>query len=218
MTWTYYWASGGHSAQTLYNQFDHAGCAVGCGPVAWGMLFGWADRQAEGGTNAYWAPRWGLYRQDGGRGFNELAPVSMTEGIRNVVRELHGQVGTFCAFGSGATWPWEMVDAVAYLSGRTFTRLEAHWNSIGWHEDGLRNYARNSIRDRGTPAVIGTGWLNHYPLAYGYAWQTRIVRRCFIFCWDEEVYDRWFYVNQGWGGSGNDWVEAGTWFAGEIYP
>jgi hypothetical protein len=31
------------------------------------------------------------------------------------------------------------------------------------------------------------------------------------------VTDRWFYVNQGWGG-GNDWVEAGTWFAASIYP
>jgi hypothetical protein len=37
-------------------------------------------------------------------------------------------------------------------------------------------------------------------------------------CWTDGVYDRWFYVNQGWGGSGNDGVEAGTWFAGEIYP
>jgi hypothetical protein len=32
------------------------------------------------------------------------------------------------------------------------------------------------------------------------------------------VTDRWFYVNQGWGGGGNDWVEAGTWLAASIYP
>lgn len=218
MAWTYYWAAGGHAAQTRYNQFDFGGCAVGCGPVAWAMLFGWGDRQAEVGGNPYWAPRNGLYRRDGGRGANDLAPIDMNDGIRNVIRELHGEVGTFCMFGSGATAPWDMPGAVGYLSGRTYTRLVAHWNSIGWHEDGLRNIAVASIRDRRTPAVIGTGWLSHYPLAYGYAWQERVVRHCFIWCWDEVVCDRWFYVNQGWGGAGNDWVEAGTWFSGEIYP
>lgn len=217
MSWTYHWAAGGHGAQTRYYQFQHAGCAVGCGSVAWAMLFGWGDRQAEGG-NAYWAGRFGLYRRDGGRGANDLAPIIMHEGIRTIIRELSGQIGTFCWDGSGATLPWEMDDAAEYLSGRTFTGLSAHWNSVGWHEDGLRDRARNSIRDRGTPAVIGTGWLNHYPLAYGYAWQKRTVRRCLIFCWTDEVYDRWFHVNQGWGRDGNDWVEAGTWFAGQIYP
>lgn len=217
MSWSYSWAAGGHAAQPLYNQFQHAGCAVGCGAVAWAILFGWGDRQAETG-NAYWAGRWGLYRRDGGRGANDLAPLTMTEGVRNVIRELRGQIGTFCAFGSGATFPWNMPGARSYLSGRTYTRLDAHWNSVGWHEGRLREYARNSIRDRRTPAVIGTGWLNHYPVAYGYAWQRRTIRRCFIFCWTEEVYDRWFYVNQGRGGSCNGWVEAGTWFAGEIRP
>jgi hypothetical protein len=66
--------------------------------------------------------------------------------------------------------------------------------------------------------VIGTGWLSHYPMAIGYAYQERIVRYCFIFCWNDTVYDRWFYVNQGWGGAGNEWVSASTWFAGEIFP
>ncbi len=114
-----------------------------------------------------------------------------------------------CAFGRARSSPG---------SGRTFTRLDAHRNSAGWHEGRLREHARNSIRDRRTPAVIGTGWLNHHPVACGYAWQRRTIRRCFIFCWTEEVYDRWFHVNTGWGGSGYGWVEAGTWFAGEIRP
>ena len=218
MSWTYYWAAGGSAAQPRYNQFQHQGCAVGCGPVAWAMLFGWGDYQAESGSNAYWSPRFGLYRRDGGRGANDCAPLNMTEGIRNVIREIHGQVGTFCISGSGATWPWEMDDATEYLNGRTGTRLDTHHHPFGMDEDLLRVYARNSIRDRQTPAIIGTGWLSHYPLAFGYAWQKRIVRHCFVFCWNDVVYDRWFYVNQGWGGSGNDWVEAGTWFAGEIYP
>lgn len=44
------------------------------------------------------------------------------------------------------------------------------------------------------------------------------MRKCVDFCWNETVYDRFFYVNQGWGGAGNDWVAASTWFAGEIHP
>lgn len=218
MAWTYFWAAGGGGAQTTYNQFDYNGCAVGCGPVAWAMLFGWGDRQAEVGGNAYWAPRNGLYRENGGRGANAVAPIAMDNGVRNIIRELNGQVGTFCWSGSGATPPWSMDGSWRYLSGRSYTQQVCHWNSIGWCEDGLRNRAIASIRDRRTPAIIGTGWLSHYPLAFGYAWQRRVIRRCFIFCWDDEVYDRCFYVNQGWGGAGNEWVQAETWFSGEIYP
>jgi hypothetical protein len=217
MSWTFYWATGGHAAQPLYYQFQHEGCNVGCGPVAWAILFCWADRQAGTG-NSYWAPRWGLYRENGGYGTDVVAPLTMDDGVRNIIREIHGYVGTFCLFGQGATYPWEMDDAAQYLSGRTWTTLTTHYNSWGYGTSSLRKKARNSIRDRDTPAIIGTGWLSHYPVAYGYAWQRRVVRRCFIWCWDDVVYDRWFYVNQGWGGSGNDWVPANTWFAGQIYP
>lgn len=217
MSWTYYWASGGHAAQPLYFQFQYKGCAVGCGGVAWAMLFGWADRQAANG-NAYWAPRWGLYRRNGGRGENVVAPLLMDDGVRNMIREIRDDIGTFCISGSGATFPWDMKQARNYLNGRTGTTLSTHYNSVGIHESRLREKARNSIRDRQTPAIIGTGWLNHYPVAYGYAWRKRTVRKCLIFCWNTTVYDRSFYVNQGWGGAGNGWINASTWFAGQIYP
>jgi hypothetical protein len=181
------------------------------------MLFCWADRQAGLG-NGYWAPRNGLYRQNGGYGADALAPVNQDAGVTNVIREINGDVGTFCLFGSGATWPWRMADAWHYLTNRSYTSLRAGWNSIGWSQDWIRDRARDSIKYRATPAVIGTGWLSHYPMAYGYAYQERCVRYCFIWCWDVTVYDRWFYVDQGWGGAGNEWVSASTWFAGEIFP
>lgn len=76
MAYHYYWATGGHSAQPLYEQFQYKGFLVGCGPVAWTMLFCWADRQAATG-NSYWAGRWGLYRENGGKGANAVAPLSM---------------------------------------------------------------------------------------------------------------------------------------------
>jgi len=137
-----------------------------------------------------------------------------------MIGELNGQVGTFCAFGSGATTPWDMPGAWQYLNGRSYTRLDTHWNSLGIHETRLANYAANSIAYRRTPAVIGTGWLSHYPVAWGYAWQHRTIRHSFLWWdWTETVTDTAFYVNNGWGGGGSgEWIDASTWFAGEIYP
>ncbi len=221
-SWTYYWA-GNHADQRLYSQMhkndsvNTSSCYSGCGGTAWAMLFGWADKQAADG-NAYWAPRWGLYRQNGGTGANAVAPSNMTPGVKNMTWEIRNDIGTWCAGSSGPTFPWDMDQATDYLSGRTGTKLSTHYNVLGIHESRLRQYARNSIRDRDTPAVIGTGWLTHYPVAYGYAWHSRTVKKCFIFCWNETQYNRSFYVNQGWGGSGNGWVSSGTWFAGEIRP
>lgn len=217
MGWNFFWAAGGEPAQPPYYQFDHKGCWVGCGPVAWTMLFGWADHQAGTG-NTYWAPRFGLYRRDGGYGADEVAPLKQTPGIENVIREIRGHVRTFCAFGSGATLPWDMPEAWRYLSGRTGTRMRSSYNSYGIPRDDIRDRAIESIVSRQTPAVIGTGWLSHYPLAYAYAWQRRTVRRCFIFCWTETVTDTSFGVNQGGGNPAVEWVPASTWFSGEIFP
>jgi hypothetical protein len=220
--WTYYWAGTG-ADQRLYSQIasgtapNTSGCWSGCGATAWAMLFGWADNQAAIG-NAYWSPRFGLYRQNGGYGADAVAPPTMDAGVSAMTWEIRNRIGTFCAFGSGATPPWSMGGASGYLAGRTGTRLDTHYDVFGIHEDRLREYARNAIRDRGTPAIIGTGWLTHYPLAYGYAWRSRETQACVICPWTTTEYSRWFYVNQGWGGSGNGWVSAGTWFAGEIYP
>lgn len=219
MGWTFYWAAGGSSAQPAYNQFQANGCYIGCGPVAWAMLFGWADYQAANG-NAYWAPRWGIYRENGGRGTNVVAPLAQDAGVNNMITELHNDVHTFCSFGEGATCPWDMSGASSYLSGRTGTTCRTDYDSVGICEDGIRDRVIDSIVNRHTPAIIGTGWLSHYPLAFGYAWQNRIVHHSFAFwSWDEQVTDRSFYVNEGWGGGGaGDWVDASTWFAGQIFP
>jgi hypothetical protein len=42
--------------------------------------------------------------------------------VRTMIRELRGQIGTFCAFGSGATSPWTMPGARSCLSGRNPAR------------------------------------------------------------------------------------------------
>lgn len=220
--WNFFWA-GTHNDQRLYYQIPaHTGpnptsCPSGCGGTAWAILFGWADHQAEIGNPA-WAGRQGLYRVNGGYGANADAPVYMDGGVQNMTWEIRSRIGTWCVAGNGPTFPWNMSAASGYLAGRSYTRLFTHYNSVGIHEDRLRNYARDSIIYRKTPAIIGTGWLNHYPLAYGYAWRSRTVSCEWyeFWCSTRTEYNRSFYVNQGWGGGSNGWVASGTWFAGEI--
>jgi hypothetical protein len=221
--WTQYFA-GTHSNQRLYGQMssgtgpNNSSCYSGCGATSWAMLFGWGDFQASVG-HPTWTKRWGLYRVNGGYGSNAVAPSSMDPGVRNMTWEVRNRVDTFCNIfnDSGATAPWNMSDASGYLKNRSGATLSTHYNVLGIHETRLREKARNSIRDRKVPAIIGTGWLTHYPLAYGYRWRSRVVKKCFIFCWHETEYQRNFYVNQGWSGNSNGWVSSGTWFAGQLY-
>jgi hypothetical protein len=228
--WTMVWA-GAEGDQRLYHQFDVftalGYCPSGCGATAWAMLFGWADHQAWIG-NAYWAPRNGLYMQDGGKwpAPDADAPRNQNNGIENITNEIRGYIGSICWAGWGGpktfTLPWEMDEAYRYFSGRTGTTLKADYSAVGIAYDGIREKARDSIWDRKTPAVIGTGWLSHYPLAWGYAYRSRTVCKAYFlfgYCmWETTEYSRWFYVNQGWKTGRYDWVPASTWFSGEIFP
>jgi hypothetical protein len=220
--WYYFWA-GYLEYQRNYSQIpkftwpNTTSCWSGCGATAWSMLFGWADYQAALG-NPYWAPRIGIYREGGGYGYDAVAPAYNDGGVNNMMWEIRNRIGTFCVFDSGPTWPWGMGGAQNYLAGRSYARIYTGYNVFGIHSDNLRQYTVDSIIDRGTPAVIGTGWLSHYPLAWGYALRYRLVKRCFLWCWGEVEYNHMFYVNQGWGGTGNGWISAGTWFNGQVFP
>jgi hypothetical protein len=227
--WTTYEA-GTDNDQRLYEQIESgtapntSDCYSGCGATAWSMLFGWADKQAALG-NSYWAGRWGLYRQNGGTGADVVAPRYMDSGVRNMTWEIRNHVDTFCnpINDNGATSPWNMDDAWHYLDGRSGTRLEIHYNSLGLSQASLRNKAVAQLRDYGTPAIIGTGWLSHYPLAYRYTERSRSVWFCPNpsqpwLCHNNGEVQRMFYVNQGWGGDDNGWVGGSTWFAGAIFP
>jgi len=221
--WSYSWA-GGDSDQCWYDQMDPYDspntkkCFSGCGATAWAMLFGWADVQCDIG-NSYWAGRWGLYRVNGGTGADAVAPHEMDAGVKNMIWEIRGNIDTFCIWDcinqcwNGATWPRDMDGARNYLDGRSATKLYTKYNhaSIPWHT--YREKAWDSIKYRGTPAVIGIGFFAHYPLAYGYA--QRKYRTPGVTWWTQ----RRFYVNQGWGSSGDKgWIVASIWFVGTIEP
>jgi len=176
--WHYYWA-GTHAHQRCYNQYTYSGCAVGCGPVAWMMLFGWVDlRSSPLGGNVY--GRYCAYRSGGissgscTANPSGIAPATTDASVRNAINNIRNRVGTFCAFGSGATFPWSMPAASGYLFEMdTGLGTSVNWNSVGYHAHGLTTLAAEEIVHRGRPAIIGTGWLSHYPLAYGYAWKSR---------------------------------------------
>lgn len=210
--------------QRWYNQFTYGGCAVGCGSVAWMMLFGWIDfRSTSAGGSTY--TRTCTFRASGSStgsctsNPDGIAPSTNTTGANNAIINIRNRINTFCSFGSGATAPWDMPNASGYLTQmRSGLSVVSNWNSVGFHEDSLKNLARNEIVNNSRPVIIGTGWLSHYPLAYRYRWYSRPEN------WDEGwgdgddvTYVEQFYVNQGWGGPAG-WVSAGTWFVGRVIP
>ena len=225
--WRTFWA-GAEADQRYYRQLaigehpNDSNCASGCGATAWAMLFGWVSHQAcPPDPNPDWSHREGIYREDGSvSGSFACAPQSMDGGVRNITWEIRGTVGTYCApwpwRGNAATHPWNMKDANDYLIGRTWARIRTVHSRVGRSRDEIRVNAARSITLWKTPVVVGTGWFNHYPLAFGYRFRSR--ESCGWFLCSTE-YQREFHVNQGWGSSShNSWVSAETWFSGRLYP
>ena len=200
--------------QRRYTQFDISGCPSGCGPAAWAMVFGWADHQAWKG-NSQWRHRWGIYRQNGAvaPAADADAPQFMTSGIRNVTHELRNHMGTWCFRGEGVTNVFAMWAGAKYLTPRTGTtarsRVDIFFNLNGATEQSLDNNR--------TPVVIGTGFYRHHPSAWGYVKQCRLVRSCFIWCWQSREYGVRFKVNQGWSGFHNQYISNNNFFLGEIF-
>jgi hypothetical protein len=216
--WRFEDAAGLHDAQRLYEQFPWDGCPTGCGATAWAMLFGWADYLA-GQRVEPWTPRFGIYRIDGAKsgGADAIAPKRMETGPRRITVEIRGYIDTFCLFGNAPTYPTQMGDAAAYLSGRTYARIATSYNGLGYRSDSMRNRVIIELRDRDRAAVVGLGVLQHYAVAVRYATRQRWLKDFS----GQPVYpltERRFYVNQGWGGYRNGYVAAKTWFAGSIRP
>ena len=232
-SWTYYWA-GNDGNQCTYGQLlkDDTGlkCHSGCGATAWAMLIGWVDQASDAG-NARWVKNNGVYREDGGYGSAmAVAPDSMFTydpvqdewlpthvGIRSILLEIRGYINTFCSLSQGATKAKHMDEVNKYFSGRTAASARTDYSSPGIFKSRLREKARDSIKNNGTPAIIGIGgldaWNWHYPLAYAYKFR----KKSTLF---GTKYQREFKVNQGANGGGLlvEWINAKTWFCGEILP
>jgi hypothetical protein len=194
-SWTYYTADGDWSAQRRYNQFTYGSCAVGCGPCAWAMLFGWFDYM-------------GLCDLIGPSGTGN-APLYNTSYVRDCMKAVNGYVNTYCVGSSGATNPWDMTDGYKWA---TIDCGESRSTSTTYSipcfpSSGCREKARDCIRYDDTPAIIGLYCTSaHYCVAYKYAWRKYT---CAGITWD---YSRWFKCNMGWGGSSGSWEEASVWY------
>ena len=219
------WA-GGFSIQPKYRQFPHDGCFVGCGPVSWAILFGWADRQADSGQfNSTWNPRYGLY-QDGGRRYSNdaVAPLELFDsndnrngGVFSIIREISQYVDTFCVNNTqAASLPGDMDEARQYFDGRTHASLQVFHSLSGRPRPKCKSRARKSIRgddpEKGqTPVIVGKGFLSHYPIAYAY-------RKAGWPGTDEVKVNNAWGTHDDIGADAIEWIWAQSWFSGEIFP
>jgi len=194
--WTYYWA-GGCSDQRQYSQEwslggCNPGCWSGCGPTAWAMLYGWWDYH-------------GLCSLIGGC---TPTPLFNDADVRSCISTVCGYVSPFCAFGQGATTPWNEPNGWHWAPARGHGISESWTWGVPYFCGGCGSQAKNAI-NAGRPAIVGTGVYYHYPLAWGYAY------RQYVFLgitWSTSTY---WATNQGQGGAACPVVWANTddcWF------
>ncbi|HQY91783.1 hypothetical protein [Caldilinea sp.] len=211
--WSYWWANGDAGAMTYdqipaHQRVNTSACWSGCGATAWAMIFGWVDRRAAEG-HARWANHWGIYRVNGGLGANAVEPLNQDGGVDNMTWEIRNRMGTYCSGSGGATKFSRMIDAIEYVRPRATAaatmRTRYDPTKLCWFGacNDARNLAKDQIVLRQAPAIVG--YDNHYAMAYGYAHRSKT--SCFLW-WCSTDWSRWFWVNQGWGGSGNDWINS----------
>lgn len=202
-----FWYAGNWDMQPKYYQMrrDRWCDLVGCGPVAWAMLFAWFDRN------------WGVEYAFRGEGSNTSPPPDMSTSsnrtkVINAYDELHEMCDVICnPFGDdGATYPTDMTDgfkSYTYISALPlFIGRSWHINSVTgtWPDAGALR-SRDAIKD-GYPAVTGLGWMWHYVLAYGYGYEKIDSGTGYTFT------KRYLKCNMGWNGAGPRWYNLGDTF------
>jgi hypothetical protein len=164
------------------------------------MIFGWASSQAAG--QAADAPFAGLFRA-GPRadGAVIVAPSTMDARVGDFTWALHDALGTYCVSNSGATNPSSMANAQAFVASRApGVMVDVQYDGWMTPQDGLRDAVIDALCD-GRPSIVGIGTLFgadlHYPVAKAYN-------------------NGWFWLEMGWGGTGDAWHQASTWFMGTV--
>ena len=209
-------------------------CPSGCGATAWSMLFGWIDRMANQQIydNPDWRGRWGLFREDGGRFTPDaVAPKEFTgDGVKNMTWEIRNDILTACVevFGihvtdNAPTLPPLMARVKDYIRDRS--GVSVTWDyELYDADDSLIKKAAKILGGNGgyvsTPAVIGVGYLEHYPLAFGWNGHPR------TFCawlWPPAgcvtLYYGEFLVNMGHATGQAEWYwDEDIWFLGSVQP
>jgi hypothetical protein len=202
-----FWYAGNWAMQPKYYQLrrDRWCDLVGCGPVAWAMLFAWFERN------------WGVEYAFRGEGANSLPPPDMSTSsnrtkVIDAYDELHELCDVICSpFGDeGATYPPDMTDA---FKGYTYGSALSQFIGRSWHTNAVTGTwpdagalrSRDAIKD-GYPAVTGLGWMWHYVLAYGYAYEK--IDSGFGYTFTK----RYLKCNMGWNGVSPRWYNLGDTF------
>lgn len=203
--WHTYYAVGSCAFLPRYTQVRGlSGCcpdgASGCGPTAWAIFYGFWDMR-------------GPFNLIGG---SEWTPYTNNSDVHHCIRRTFDLTGCWCTAinGQAATNPWQMDEGDAYAAERG----ESIDASISWcvplTSHIPRRLAQDGIRNQGRPAIVGTGFFSHYPVAYAYRF--RRYRSWGITWWTQTQWK----VYQGWGHSHCEWVDSTTcWFGmnGQCY-
>lgn len=205
------WSAGNWDMQPKYFQMrrDRWCDLVGCGPVAWAMLFAWFDRNR------------GVEYAFRGEGPDALPPPDLSNAsnrgqVIEAYDELHELCDVICnpVGDDGATYPTDMTDAFKeYTQEAALTkRIGRSWqiNSITgtWPDAGALR-SRDAIKE-GYPAVTGLGWLWHYVLAYGYGYEKIDSGAGYSYI------KRYLKCNMGWSGHNPRWYNlADTFYAAD---
>jgi len=214
-SWSY-WSIPMENEFPDYNQFTINGCDVGCGPVAWSMVFGYYDRRSNH-SSAFTGSR-NLYRsgRDGTTGSgSEVAPKYNDNRMKLYIRKLRDILGTFCILGNGATIYSTMTNVENFFRARQTSgspRLdeETDWfTSIGLYSDDVENWTKKNVK-RGWPVIIGWRagsyfeW--HYPVATQVRTRTKKYRSCFLWwCKTKTSTHNMVYLHMGWGKGSTAW-------------
>ncbi|KAK2156947.1 hypothetical protein LSH36_202g12059 [Paralvinella palmiformis] len=214
-SWSY-WSIANEDLFPEYDQFEMDDCAVGCGPVAWSMVFGYYDRRSH--YNSAFTGSENLYGSgsDGTTGSSsEVAPKYNDDRMRAYIKEQNEILKTFCLFGQGATFYYNMNKVEDFFRAREtswWPRLQekAHWLSwLGIYSDSVESWTKYKLQD-GWPVIVG--WRDGSYLAWHYPVATRVRTRirtyescCWWVCKTKTSTEDMMYLHMGWGGYGNGW-------------
>ncbi len=199
-SWHTYYAGSWGDQKYYYQEPGLAGCCPsgysGCGPTAWAMFYGYWDGL-------------GVTTLIGGSGGT---PMYNNSYVDSCIQYVFVRVGTYCVGSEAATNPWQMNQGYQWAGHQGASiSITTDWG-VPYVSSGPRNKAIQSIRDYGRPAIVGTGFYAHYPLAYGYKYRTWT---SWGITWDTQ---RYWKVNNGQGDTSPIWVDADScWFGSNGY-
>ncbi|KAK2156948.1 hypothetical protein LSH36_202g12076 [Paralvinella palmiformis] len=214
-SWSY-WSIPSENYFPDYNQFELNGCAIGCGPVAWSMVFGYYDRRSH--YSSAFTGSENLYRSgsDGTTGSSsEIAPKYNDNKMRAYINKQNDILGTFCLLSQGATLHFSMDKVEDFFKARQISgspRLQekSHWLTwAGIYSDSVERWTKNKVK-QGWPVIVGwragsyLKW--HYPVATRVRTRTKTYKSCFWWrCRTKTSTEDMMYLHMGWGGSSNGW-------------